>query len=147
MIIIGIATLSHELPTAPTGYRRCRPQAYARGRNVSGLGYPDGNGNTVTLNPDGWWTLHTPTSDVTNYGPFYSQHQGVQGPGQGGTLTQQLIDAAGQRSPLWTWQGNSGLTVTKGPDGTLGQTDPDGSTITQTSTGVVTQTNPDGSRR
>ena len=126
-------------PTGPEG-----PPAMSATRNVSNLGYPDGKGDTVTLNPDGSYTVDTTTSDVTTYGPNYSSQQGVD-PGQGGTLTHQLIDTMGQRTDQWTWQGNDGQTVTQTPSGTLTQTNTDGTVVQQSSNGVVTQTNPDGS--
>jgi hypothetical protein len=34
-------------------------------------GYPDGKGDTVTLNPDGSFTVHTSTADVTTFGPNF----------------------------------------------------------------------------
>jgi hypothetical protein len=68
-------------PTGPEG-----PPAMPATRNVSNLGYPDGKGDTVTLNPDGSCTVHTSTGDVTNFGPNYLGQQGVDS-GQGGTLT------------------------------------------------------------
>ena len=120
------------------------PPAISATRNVSNLGYPDGQGDTVTLNPDGSYTLHTPTSDVTNFGPNYLQQQGLDS-SQGGQLTHQLIDTIGQQTDQWSWQGNDGSTVTQTPSGTLTQANPDGTTVQQSSSGVVTQTNPDGS--
>ncbi|HUA07535.1 MAG TPA: hypothetical protein VMB27_26770, partial [Solirubrobacteraceae bacterium] len=126
----------------PTGAEG--PPAMSATRNVSNLGYPDGQGDTVTVNPDGSYTLHTPTSDVTNFGPYYLQQQGLDS-SQGGQLTHQLIDTLGQRTDQWSWQGNDGSTVTQTPSGTLTQSNPDGSTTQQSTSGVVTQTNPDGS--
>src|SRR5262249_52612383 len=63
----------------------------------------------------------------------------------GGTLTHQLIDTLSQRTDQLSWQGNNGVNVTRAPNGTLTQTNPDGTVITQTSAGVITQTNPDHS--
>jgi len=126
-------------PTGPEG-----PPAMSATRNVSNLGYPDGQGNTVTLNPDGSYTVHTPTGDVTNFGPNYLSQNGLD-QSQGGTLTHQLIDTLGQRTDQLTWKGSDGNTITQTPSGTLTQTNQDGSTIQQSSSGVVTQTNPDGS--
>ncbi len=107
-------------------------------------GYPDGQGDTVTLNPDGSYTVHTSTADVTTFGPNYLNQQGTD-QSQGGTLTHQLIDTLGQRTDQYTWQGTDGSTITQTPSGTLTQTNQDGSTIQQSASGVVTQTNPDGS--
>jgi hypothetical protein len=126
-------------PTGPEG-----PPAMSATRNVSNLGYPDGNGNTVTLNPDGSYTTHTSTGDVTTFGPNYLSQNGLD-QSQGGTLTHQLIDTLGQRTDQLTWKGNDGSTITQTHSGTLTQTNQDGSTIQQSSSGVVTQTNPDGS--
>ncbi len=112
----------------PTGAEG--PPAISASRNVSNLGYPDGQGDTVTLNPDGSYTLHTPTSDVTNFGPNYLQQQGVDS-SQGGSLTHELIDTLGQRTDQYSWQGNDGTTITQTPSGTLTQSNPDGSTIQQ----------------
>ena len=126
-------------PTGPEG-----PPAMSATRNVSNLGYPDGQGNTVTLNPDGSYTVHTPTGDVTNFGPNYLSQNGLD-QSQGGTLTHQLIDTLGQRTDQLTWKGTDGSTITQTPSGTLTQTNQDGSTVQQSSSGVVTQTNPDGS--
>ncbi|HEX4280139.1 MAG TPA: hypothetical protein VHZ27_05195, partial [Solirubrobacteraceae bacterium] len=126
----------------PTGAEG--PPAMSATRDVSNLGYPDGQGDTVTVNPDGSYTLHTPTSDVTNFGPYYQQQQGLDS-SQGGQLTHQLIDTLGQRTDQWSWKGNDGSTVTQTPSGTLTQSNQDGSTIQQSTSGVVTQTNPDGS--
>ena len=120
------------------------PPSIIATRDVSNLGYPDGQGDTVTLNPDGSYTLHTPTSDVTNFGPYYQQQNGLDS-SQGGSLTHQLIDTMGQQTDQWTWKGNDGTTVTQSPSGTLTQTNPNGTTIQQSSSGVVTQTNSDGS--
>ena len=120
------------------------PPSIIATRDVSNLGYPDGQGDTVTLNPDGSYTLHTPTSDVTNFGPNYVQQQGLDS-SQGGSLTHQLIDTMGQQTDQWTWKGNDGTSVTQSPSGTLTQTNPNGTTIQQSSSGVVTHTNSDGS--
>ncbi len=120
------------------------PPSIIATRDVSNLGYPDGQGDTVTLNPDGSYTLHTPISDVTNFGPYYLQQQGLDS-SQGGSLSHQLIDTMGQQTDQWTWKGNDGTTVTQSPSGTLTQTNPNGTTIQQSSSGVVTQTNSDGS--
>ncbi len=120
------------------------PPSVIATRDVSNLGYPDGQGDTVTLNPDGSYTLHTPTSDVTNFGPNYAQQNGLDS-SQGGSLTHQLIDTMGQQTDQWTWKGNDGTTVTQTPSGTLTQTNPNGTTIQQSNSGVVTQTNSDGS--
>ena len=81
---------------SPTGAEG--PPAMTATRDVSNLGYPDGNGNTVTVNPDGSFTVHTPTSDVTTFGPYYLSQNGLDS-SQGGTLTHTLIDpqrSAGQ---------------------------------------------------
>ena len=121
------------------------PPAMTASRDVSAMGYPDGNGNTVTVNPDGSYTVHTPTSDVTTFGPFYAQQQGLPDNSNGGTLTHQLIDNLGQRTDQLVFQGNDGVSVTQDSSGNLTQTNPDGSVIKQTAAGVVTQTNPDGS--
>ncbi|HEY7815565.1 MAG TPA: hypothetical protein VIC62_20140, partial [Nakamurella sp.] len=126
-------------PTGPEG-----PPAMSATRNVSNLGYPDGQGNTVTLNPDGSYTVHTPTGDVTNFGPNYLSQNGLD-QSQGGTLTHQLIDTLGQRTDQLTWKGTDGSTITQTPSDTVTQTNQDGSTTQQSSSGVVTQTNPDGS--
>ena len=127
------------IPTGAEG-----PPAMTATRDVSNLGYPDGNGNTVTVNPDGSFTVHTPTSDVTTFGPYYLSQNGLDS-SQGGTLTHTLIDPSGQRANQYTFQGNNGSSVGQDSSGTLSQTMSDGSTIKQTSAGVVTQTNPDGS--
>ena len=121
------------------------PPAMTASRDVSAMGYPDGNGNTVTVNPDGSYTVHTPTSDVTTFGPFYAQQQGLPDNSNGGTLTHQLIDNLGQRTDQLVFQGNNGIAVTQDSSGNLTQTNPDGSVIKQTAAGVVTQTDPDGS--
>ncbi|MGP0036892.1 MAG: hypothetical protein ACLP4R_20325 [Solirubrobacteraceae bacterium] len=105
---------------------------------------PDGLGNTVTLKPDGSYTTHTSTADVTTFGPNYLNQQGLDS-SQGGTLTHQLIDSLGQRTDQYTWHGNDGSQITQAPSGTLTQTNADGSTTQQSTSGVVTQTNPDGS--
>lgn len=41
------------------------PPAITATRDVSSMGYPDGNGNTVTVNPDGSYTVHSPTGEAT----------------------------------------------------------------------------------
>ncbi|HEY7812265.1 MAG TPA: hypothetical protein VIC62_03460, partial [Nakamurella sp.] len=107
-------------------------------------GYPDGKGDTVTLNQDGSFTVHTSTADVTTFGPNYLSQQGAD-QGQGGTLTHQLIDTLGQRTDQYTWQGTDGGMITQTPSGTLTQKNTDGSTIQQSTSGVVTKTNADGS--
>ena len=119
------------------------PPAITSSRDVSNLGYPDGNGNSVTVSSDGSYTVHTPASDVTTFGPYYSQQQGLPDNSGGGTLTHQLIDSLGQRTDTLTWQGNTGVTITRDPSGGLTQTNPDGTVIKQTSDGVITQTNPE----
>lgn len=98
----------------------------------------------MTLNPDGSYTLHTPTGDTTNFGANYLQQQGLD-PSQGGQLTHLLIDTLGQRTDQWSWQGSDGTTITRTEARTLTQTNPDGTTIQQSASGVVTQTNADGS--
>jgi hypothetical protein len=119
------------------------PAMYAT-RSVDSLGYPDGNGNTVTLNNDGSYTLHTPNSDVTTYGPFYSQWTGND-PSQQGTLTHQLIDpTTGQRTDTYTWSTNGSSPITQDSSGNVVQTLANGSTVSQAPSGVVTQTNTDG---
>ena len=101
------------------------PPAISATRNVSNLGYPDGLGDTVTLNPDGSYTVHTSTADLTTFGPNYLNQQGLDS-SQGGTLTHQLIDSLGQRTDQYTWQGNDGSQITQSPSGTLIQTNADG---------------------
>lgn len=120
------------------------PPAMSATRNVSNLGYPDGQGNTITLNPDGSYTTHTSTSDIATFGPNYLSQQGVDS-SQGGTLTHTLIDNLGQRADQYTWQGNDGSNITQDSSGTVTQANADGSAIKRSSSGVVTQTNPDGS--
>lgn len=120
----------------PTGAEG--PPAISATRNVSNLGYPDGLGDTVTLNPDGSYTVHTSTADLTTFGPNYLNQQGLDS-SQGGTLTHQLIDSLGQRTDQYTWQGNDGSQITQSPSGTLTQTNADGSSVSyDPSTGTIT---------
>ncbi|MBV9922579.1 MAG: hypothetical protein JOY78_17245, partial [Pseudonocardia sp.] len=110
-------------------------------RNVAGFGYPDGNGNTVTVNPDLSITTHTPTSDVTTYPPNY------QGPQQyiGGTLTNVLISDQPGGTNAWSWQPpDGGPTITQTEAGTR-TVNVDGTVYQESASGARTQTNPDGS--
>ena len=78
----------------PTGAEG--PPAISATRNVSNLGYPDWQGDTVTLNPDGSYTDSYPTVTSPISVPTSSQNGLDQS--QGGTLTHQLIDTLGQRT-------------------------------------------------
>jgi hypothetical protein len=119
------------------------PPATIAQRDVSGMGYPDGNGNTITVNPDGSVTTHTPTGDVTTYGQGYADQLGA---GPQGTMTQQMIDDLGRKTDGGlSWQGQDGTQVTRDASGTLTQTNPDGTVVTQGIDGALTRTNPDGS--
>ena len=79
---IHLPDISQTLPPDANGVSDVITQTGAEGPPAMSAtrtlpaGYPDGKGDTVTLNPDGSFTVHTSTADVTTFGPNYLEPAG-----------------------------------------------------------------------